>query len=373
MIIAEVDTFPLFHRLQEPYGDANGYKKYRTVFLFRIRTRSGLEGWGECTGWLPAVEKEFRGRIIPFLVGKPVTNRSQLVANIKKWNPQAAAGISMALTEILAHHAQVSVCDLWGGARRPSVPVYASFQSYTDRPDWIRRSLTMVEQAVSQGFQQVKIKVGGRPWKEDHHHVTSLLKGLDGTEVEVAVDANQSYDVATALRWNRIFMRWDQWLWFEEPLPLDQIRDYQLLRTRCTIPIAGGENLQEPRRFLPALREGAFDILQPDVLHVGGVDAMRDTLQMIRCHGLQASPHTYDGILSRWYSLLLQGCLSPWSKMKNESIEAIEWDAMENPFSSLLSIQPVAGAVPLPRGPGIGAEWDLEKVERYRWDGSAYS
>ncbi|MFC4077163.1 mandelate racemase/muconate lactonizing enzyme family protein [Salinithrix halophila] len=372
MIIEQVETFPLFYRLKEPYGDANGYKAYRTAFLFRVRTRSGIEGWGECTDWLPTLEKGFRERIIPYLVGKNAANRSQLVTHIMKWHPRSAAGVSMALTEIVARYAGLSVCDLWGGLQRRNVPVYASFQSYTDRPDWIAQSLAMVKKAVAEGYHQVKVKVGGRPLKEDDQHISSLVDCLRGTDVEVAIDANQSYDAATALRWNRFFQRWDQWLWFEEPLPLDQIRDYHLLRSRTVIPVAGGENLSGTRQFLPAVREGAFDLLQPDLLHVGGVDALRDTLQLARYHGLRASPHAFDGALSRWYAILAQACLTPWSKMNHPSIEPVEWDGMDNPFSSLLSVQPVAGTVSIPQGPGIGAEWDMEKLEKYRWDGSIY-
>jgi hypothetical protein len=37
MIIQQVDLFPLFHPLSEPYGDANGYKRYRTC-LERINS-----------------------------------------------------------------------------------------------------------------------------------------------------------------------------------------------------------------------------------------------------------------------------------------------------------------------------------------------
>ncbi|ARC68161.1 putative isomerase YitF [Bacillus licheniformis] len=38
MRIEKVDTFPLFHKLSSPYGDANGLKSYRTCYLIRITT-----------------------------------------------------------------------------------------------------------------------------------------------------------------------------------------------------------------------------------------------------------------------------------------------------------------------------------------------
>ncbi|WP_240511871.1 mandelate racemase/muconate lactonizing enzyme family protein [Paludifilum halophilum] len=368
MEIESVETYPLYVPLQEPYGDANGYKSYRSCYLFRIRTRSGVEGWGECADWLPLLEKGFQERIIPFLIGKKSTDRLQLVAAVQKWHPRAAAGVSMALTEIAAKQAGLSVCDLWGGARRKEVPVYASFQSYTDRPDWMHHSRKRVEQALIDGFSRVKVKIGGKPFREDWEHIAALRE-MAGDQAQLAVDANQSYDTATALRWNRMFAEEDAWLWFEEPIPMDHVSEYRILRSRCLIPVAGGENIEEPKAFLPLLQNGGIDLLQPDPTHVGGIDALRDTLQLARHFGLRASPHTFDGALSRLYALFAQSCLSEWSKMEGENIEPVEWDAMENPFTDLFPLRPVKGTVSLPTGAGIGVEPDPERLKAYRWDG----
>ncbi|MGI6187177.1 MAG: mandelate racemase/muconate lactonizing enzyme family protein, partial [Brevibacillus sp.] len=59
MQIERVETYPLLYRLTQPYGDANGYKKYRACYLIRIVTTSGADGWGEAVDWLPTLDKEF--------------------------------------------------------------------------------------------------------------------------------------------------------------------------------------------------------------------------------------------------------------------------------------------------------------------------
>ncbi|WP_368784386.1 hypothetical protein, partial [Acinetobacter baumannii] len=69
-----------------------------------------MEGWGECIDWLPMLEKGFQERMIPYLIGKNATNRTYIVNHIKKWNRRAAACVSMALTEIIAKHANLSIC-----------------------------------------------------------------------------------------------------------------------------------------------------------------------------------------------------------------------------------------------------------------------
>ncbi|BCJ86692.1 mandelate racemase/muconate lactonizing enzyme family protein [Effusibacillus dendaii] len=371
MEIAKVDTFPLLYRLTHPYGDANGYKKYRSCFLIRITTRSGIEGWGEVIDWLPVLEKGFRERIIPFLIGKKATDRLSLVKIIKKWHQRSASGVSQALTEIAAKSAGFSICEMWGGSWRSSIPLYASFQSYSDTPDWINRSLHLVEKAAADGFDQIKVKIGGRSFAEDQSHILALQRQFGGT-LQVALDANQSYDAATARQWERLFSEWSNWLWIEEPIPMNQVQDYKLLRASLSVPVSGGENLKSVADFLPLLETRAIDILNPDVMHMDGIDGFRESLQLARHFGLRVSPHSYDGGLCRLYTLFAQACLPAWSKMNDDSIEPVEWDVMENPFTSIVPLQPENGHVTLPQGIGIGIELDLSILEKYRWDGRTY-
>ncbi|KGE18704.1 mandelate racemase/muconate lactonizing enzyme family protein [Paenibacillus wynnii] len=371
MNIARVDTFPLYYPLKQPYGDANGYKNYRSNFLFRITTQSGIIGWGECVDWLPALKAGFEGKIIPYLIGKQALNRVQLVNHIKQWHQRAASGVSMALTEIAAKYSGLSVCELWGGSWRDSVPVYASFQSYSYQTDWVKHSLDLVKKSVISGFTQIKVKVGGKPFKEDQSHIQKL-QGLLSGSCEMILDANQSYDFSSAREWEKDFSKWDNILWFEEPLPMNRVGDYKMLRTILSVPIAGGENLRNSEEFLPLLREGAIDITQPDPAHEAGIDDYRHTLFISRLFGLRTSPHTFDGGLSRLYALFAQACLPPWSKMENKEIEPVEWDVMDNPLTSITPIEAVGGKVKLPIGVGIGMELDEEILKRYRWDGSVY-
>ncbi|MBO8162286.1 MAG: mandelate racemase/muconate lactonizing enzyme family protein [Brevibacillus sp.] len=371
MQIERVETYPLLYQLREPYGDANGYKKYRTCFLLRIVTRSGLDGWGECIDWLPTLTVGFEQRIIPFLIGKEATKRLQLVKIISKWHQRAAAGVSMALTEIMAKKAGVSICELWGGRQHQTLPVYASFQSYSQGTEWPKQSVKRVEQAIADGFTQLKVKIGGRTIAEDQAHI-SALQHLIGEKVHLALDANQSYDAAAALKWEKLFRNWSNLMWLEEPLPMDRTADYKLLRSALSVPLAGGENLQHGRQYLPLLTQAALDLIQPDTMHHDGLDSYRDSLQLARQFGIRVSSHAFDGTLSRLYAVFAHACLPPWSKMEGNGMEPVEWDVMENPFTGLFSLRPVKGVVHVPEGVGLGVEMDAEILKRYRWDGRTY-
>ncbi|WP_050182205.1 mandelate racemase/muconate lactonizing enzyme family protein [Domibacillus robiginosus] len=371
MKIKKIETFPLLHRLSAPYGDANGFKKYRSCYLIRITTESGIDGWGECIDWLPALEVGFKERIIPYLIGKSASDRLPLIAVIQKWHRRSAAAVSMALTEIAAKSARLSVCDLWGGKWRDLVPVYASFQSYSDRSDWIDHSLGLVEQTLASGFTMAKVKIGGRAFQEDLSHIQSL-QSMTGERMPLILDANQSYDTAAARKWEKYLSKWTNLLWLEEPMPLNNLPEYKLLRASLSVPIAGGENIKSAEQFLPLLSTNSLDIIQPDILHGTGIEDFRDAMQLARHFGVKVSPHSYDGALSRLYTLFAQASLSPWTKMDKENIEPVEWDVMQNPFSELVPLKPFGGHVSLPDGIGIGIEINQDLLDRYRWDGSSY-
>ncbi|NPC93002.1 mandelate racemase/muconate lactonizing enzyme family protein [Bacillus sp. WMMC1349] len=367
MRIEKVDTFPLFYKLSEPYGDANGYKHYRTNYLIQVTTASGITGWGECVDWLPLLDAGFKKRIIPFLIGKQAVNHTQLIEQIKKWHQRAAAAVSMALTEITAKKAGLSICDLWGGKLREQIPVYASFQSYTNQKDWVNRSLRLIENTVQNGFSQIKIKTGGRSFTEDLLHIQSIQHMFE-KKLGLFIDANQSYDLASARKWERYFSGWSNILWFEEPMPFDDLTEYRLLRSTLSVPIAGGENMKGVTQFLPLLREHALDMIQPDVMHGNGIEDFRHTLKLARHFGRRVSPHSYDGALSRVYAAFSQACLTPWTKMNQENIEPLEWDVMDNPFTSLVKMEVNDGYLQVPEK----IEVDTDLIQAYLWDGTNY-
>jgi len=372
MQIERVETYPLLYRLPQAYGDANGYKRYRTSYLIRLITRSGIDGWGEIVDWLPTLHRGFQERIIPYLLGKQATDRLTVTDVVSKWHQRSAAGVSLALTEIVAKRAGLSICELWGGKFHREIPVYASFQSYGEQADWAEQSIGNVTMQIQAGHKRVKVKIGGRALAEDLAHIDRLMRTLP-PDVLVALDVNQSYDLSYARLWERIFSRYSNWLWLEEPMPLDRVQEYAKLRSALSVPLAGGENLVRCAQFLPLYQMGALDIAQPDLQHSDGIDSYRTHLQLARQFGYRVSPHSFDGGLVRLYTLFAQACLPAWSKMDADPIEPVEWDAMENPFSQLFPLQPANGSVAIPDGVGIGLEPDWELIHAMRWDGSVYA
>jgi L-alanine-DL-glutamate epimerase-like enolase superfamily enzyme len=125
------------------------------------------------------------------------------------------------------------------------------------------------EQAVSQGFRAVKIKVGFPTLEEDARRV-DVVRAAVGRETALMVDANQSLSLPEAIRRGRVFQELGC-LWFEEPLAADDIAGYAALALALDIPIATGENLYGARPFADLIARQGVDVVQGDLRRAGGV------------------------------------------------------------------------------------------------------
>jgi L-alanine-DL-glutamate epimerase-like enolase superfamily enzyme len=152
------------------------------------------------------------------------------------------------------------------GAKRDRVPAYAMVGWLDYDLDGLKR---ICSQAVEQGYQGVKIKVGCPTLEEDAARIEAVRSAV-GPGIKVMVDANQVFSVAEALRRGRVYQELGCY-WFEEPLRADDTDGLAHLASRLDIPIASGENNYGKRQFRELLVKGAVDIVQPDLRRAGGV------------------------------------------------------------------------------------------------------
>jgi L-alanine-DL-glutamate epimerase-like enolase superfamily enzyme len=84
------------------------------------------------------------------------------------------------------------------------------------------------------------------------------------------VDANQRWDLGRAVAAVAAFEPL-RIAWLEEPLRADDLRGHVALKRETGVRIAVGENLHTEYRFAEFLDAGAADVLQPNVIRVGGI------------------------------------------------------------------------------------------------------
>ena len=180
----------------------------------------------------------------------------------------ALAGVDLALWDLRARRAGVSITALLG-RRQESVAVYGSGVNlhYT-----LEELQEQVRRWVAAGFGAVKIKVGRADLREDVERVAAVRELL-GPHRGLMVDANQRWDMPTARR------------------ALDALEGYRQLRRFSRVPIALGENLHNVYRFRDFITAGAVDVVQPNIVRVGGITPFRRIVELARTHSVGIAPH----------------------------------------------------------------------------------
>jgi galactonate dehydratase len=101
-------------------------------------------------------------------------------------------------------------------------------------------------------------------------------------------------------------------------------------------------------------------IVQPDVLHCGGVTELRRIASLAETYGVEIAPHQCYGPVAHVASLAaVSGC---------RNLLAHEWEAEDDPIFAEVTQgkYPVqnGGVVSLPDGPGLGIAMDFAEFGR---------
>lgn len=177
----------------------------------------------------------------------------------------ALAGIDTALWDLAGKRAALPLATLLG-ARRASVPVYGSGVNLNYPLDEL---VAQAERWVAAGYDTVKIKVGGPSLAVDVDRV-GAVRDVIGPDRTLLIDANQRWTLEQATTALDALSRFDLG-WIEEPLRAEDTRGYRTLRERTGVPIALGENIHTLQRFQDVVDAGYADVLQPNIIRVGGI------------------------------------------------------------------------------------------------------
>jgi galactonate dehydratase len=138
-------------------------------------------------------------------------------------------------------------------------------------------------------------------------------------------------------------------LWFEEPIPPDNLLDFAQVAQAVRIPIATGERLTTKAEFGTLLRTGGASILQPATGRSGGLWETKKISALAEAFGAQVAPHLYAGPVE-WAANIHLGVTLP-NLLMVECIQ--EGGDFHLPLIGH-SIRVEEGYVPRPRGGGSG-------------------
>jgi L-alanine-DL-glutamate epimerase-like enolase superfamily enzyme len=270
------------------------------VIATHVVRSDGAEGWG--FSWTPQIGAEavhalLQHDITAFAVGRdaaPGAIWDDLWRHLHEAGGGgittiAMAGLDLALWDAEARAARGPLSHLLG-RRRDTVAAYGSGVNLHYTQDEL---VAQVQRWVDAGFTAVKVKVGKPDLAEDLDRIAAVRATL-GPGRGLMIDANQRWDLDTATRNVQALAAHDL-AWIEEPLRADDLAGHTELARRlaagAAVPIALGENLHTVYRFDDFLRAGAAQIVQPNVVRVGGITPFLRISELAVRHGAALHPH----------------------------------------------------------------------------------
>jgi L-fuconate dehydratase len=253
-----------------------------------------------------------------------------------------------------------------GRAEREATLRERGYPAYTTTPGWLgyddAKLVRLCHEAIAEGFTQIKLKVGAN--LDDDIRRMRLAREAVGPDIRIAIDANQRWDVADAIRWVEALAPYDVW-WVEEPTSPDDILGHAAIaRAIAPIQVATGEHVQNRVVFKQLLQAEALSILQLDSARVAGVNENIAILLLAAKFGVPVCPHAGGvGLCELVQHLSMFDYVAVSGSMENRVIEYV--DHLHEHFLDPVVIR--AGHYVAPVRPGFGAEMDAETLCDFRY------
>ncbi|MDO8208923.1 mandelate racemase/muconate lactonizing enzyme family protein [Conexibacter sp. CPCC 206217] len=326
----------------------------------------GHEGIGFCyagSSGGPIVTESVRQLVAPAVVGEDSHRAKgiweelyqELILHSRAGSVmRAVSAVDVALWDLNARIAGLPLWQYLGAVATDSVPAYASGGYYLDgkRPEDLADEMRSY---VALGFRAVKMKIGRLSPAGDAERLAAVRAAV-GPDVLVMCDANNAWrDLPTALAAVRALEPYDPY-WIEEPFGPDDVANHARLARATPVTVATGEIEVGKWQHLRLLQEGAAQILQTDAAVCGGISEYQRIAATADSFGVTMAPH--------WFHDLHVHLVA--STPNARFVEFFADDRVFN-FRELIDTQleiGEGGTLRLPRGPGLGFEFDADAVER---------
>jgi L-alanine-DL-glutamate epimerase-like enolase superfamily enzyme len=351
----------IFHRDAVVRGGTVARPWHETL-LVRIDTEEGLTGWGEAFahfGVASTTREALEQLVIPRCTGRDAADENLTAALTRELHylgacasgpvAYAVSGIDLALWDLRGKAAGKPVHALLAPSAAETMPAYASMIRYT-APDVVASEC---REAVARGYSAVKLHEIELP------AIRAAAQALAPHTLPLMVDTNCAWSLQEAQAAAAAMAPLGV-AWLEEPIwPPDDHAALLALRRQKQVPVAAGENAPSLGDMLRMIASGAVDYAQPSVTKLGGISALRAVCAAAAAQGIKVAPH------SPYFGPGLMATVHVCAALAPDAwIEHLFYDLQPGPYARYAS--PQAGRFAVPQVPGLGADPDLDALERCR-------
>ncbi len=288
----------------------------------KLTTDDGIVGYGECyastvgpKAMIAVIEDVFERHML----GETPENLELMYRRVyssgftQRPDPTvmgAFSGLEIACWDILGKARNRPVWALLGGKMNARIRSYTYLypQPGEDAAEfWVNPDMTAQAAAryVDMGFTAVKfdpagpytIRGGHEPAMSDITRSVEFcrkIKEAVGDRADLLFGTHGQFTTPGAIRLGRELEPFNP-LWYEEPIPPDNLMEFAEVARHVRIPLATGERLTTKAEFGTLLRLGGVKILQPALGRLGGIMEAKKVAAIAEIFNAEMAPHLYAG------------------------------------------------------------------------------
>lgn len=295
---------------------------FRTNWVFvKVYTDEGICGVGE--GTLEYKEKALCGaveHIKNYLTGKDPRTIEKHYHDIYRdayWRGgavlmSALSAVECALWDILGKSLGVPVYQLLGGKVNEDCRIYVNgWFSGAKTPDEFAEK---AKAAVKRGVTAMKWDPFGKSYMQISNkdldialECVAKVREAVGNDVDLLIEGHGRFDVPTGIKIAKELEQFKP-MWFEEPVPPDNIDALKAVRDKSPVAISAGERLYTRFDYNKLFALRAADYIQPDVSHAGGIAELKKIAAAAEANYITFAPHNPSGPVANAATLQLAAC-----------------------------------------------------------------
>lgn len=347
---------------------------FRTNWVFvKVYTDEGIDGVGEAT--LEYKEKALVGaveHIKDYLVGKnpmDIEKHWHAIYRDAYWRGgpvlmSALSAVEMALWDILGKSLNVPVYQLLGGKVNDKVRIYVNgwFAGAKEPEEFGAKAKEAVKRGVTamkwDPFGKNYLNISNAELDKALRNVAAVREAV-GNEVDLLIEGHGRFNITTGIKIAKELEQFKP-MFFEEPVPPDNLDALKAVRDKSPVAISAGERLYTRWDYKEMFNLMAADYIQPDISHAGGIMELKKIAAEAECRYIPFAPHNPSGPVANAATLQL-AATCPNFEILEIMYSDVEWrkDVTNE------SLEYKDGYMTISDKPGLGIEINEEECLKH--------
>jgi L-Ala-D/L-Glu epimerase len=359
LAIQSIEIYKSPIRLKAPFKISLGILTHAENVIVKINTNKGLTGYGECSPFMTIngesmdtcfIVAQYLAQILKWKNPLDIESCTQAMDSVIFANSSIKSAFDIALYDIAAQHAGMPLYAFLGGNKTKEI-----ITDYTVSIDEPKKMAADAFKIMADGFQVIKVKLGHH--EKDVERIR-LIREAVGMNIPLRIDANQGWDVPTAICiLNELAPYNIQHC--EEPIPRWNFMELAGIRNQSPIKIMADESCCDHHDAKRLIELNACDYFNVKLGKSSGIIKALKIIQLAETEGIKIQ---LGGFLESRLAFTAAAHLA----LASDSITYYDFDTPlmfeEDPVTEGITYNN-KGVVTVPDTPGLGAGIDKEYLK----------